>query len=57
MVGHASYLLLVISMMMRLMTWPRLLVIAFTAIAYDTIWLKDPVGVFRETLLVTVNII
>ncbi|MFK7762115.1 MAG: Crp/Fnr family transcriptional regulator [Roseobacter sp.] len=59
MVGHASYLLLVISMLMRSMTWLRLLVIAsaFTAIAYDTIWLKDPVGVFWETLLVTVNII
>lgn len=41
------------------MTWLRLLVIAsaFVAIAYDTIWLKDPVGVFWETLLVTVNII
>ncbi len=58
-VGHASYLLLVISMLMRSMTWLRILVIAsaFTAIAYDTIWLKDPVGVFWETLLVTVNII
>lgn len=59
MVGHLSYLLLVISMCMRSMTWLRILVIAsaFTAIAYDTIWLKDPVGVFWETLLVTVNII
>jgi hypothetical protein len=57
-VGHTSYLLLVISMMMRSMTWLRVFVIAsaFTAIAYDTIWLKDPVGVFWETLLVTVNI-
>jgi len=59
MVGHLSYLLLVISMMMRSMTWLRLLVIAsaFVAIAYDTIWLKDPVGVFWESLLVTVNIV
>lgn len=58
-VGHASYLLLVISMLMRSMTWLRILVIAsaFTAIAYDTIWLKDPVGVFWESLLVTVNIL
>lgn len=41
------------------MTWLRILVIAsaFAAIAYDTIWLKDPVGVFWESLLVTVNII
>ena len=59
MVGHASYLLLVISMLMRSMTWLRILVIASAgvAIAYDTIWLKDPVGVFWETLLVTVNIL
>lgn len=59
MVGHASYLLLVISMLMRSMTWLRILVIAsaLMAIAYDTIWLKDPVGVFWETLLVTVNVI
>ena len=59
MVGHMSYLLLVISMCMRSMTWLRILVIAsaFAAIAYDTIWLKDPVGVFWETLLVMVNII
>ncbi len=59
MVGHLSYLLLVISMMMRSMTWLRMFVIAsaFTAIAYDTIWLKDPVGVFWESLLVTVNIV
>lgn len=58
-VGHASYLLLVVSMLMRSMTWLRFFVIAsaFAAIAYDTIWLKDPVGVFWETLLVAVNII
>ncbi|MFK7743808.1 MAG: Crp/Fnr family transcriptional regulator [Roseobacter sp.] len=59
MVGHLSYLLLVISMLMRDITKLRILVIAsaFVAIAYDTIWLKDPVGVFWESLLVTVNLI
>ena len=59
MVGHASYFLLVLSMTMRSMTMLRLLVIAsaFAAIAYDVIWLKDPVGVFWESLLVSVNII
>ena len=59
MVGHLSYLLLVVSMMMRTITMLRLLVIAsaFVAIAYDIVWLKDPVGVFWETLLVLVNII
>ena len=59
MVGHASYVLLVLSMMMRSMFWLRVLVImsAFVAIAYDWFWLKDPVGVFWETLLVLVNIV
>ncbi len=59
MVGHTSYLLLVISMMMRNINMLRILVIAssFVAIAYDTIWLKDPVGVFWESALVLVNIV
>lgn len=58
-VGHLSYLLLVISMVMRVMWLLRVLVIlsAFAAIAYDFIWLKDPVGVFWESLLVLVNIV
>jgi len=58
-VGHLSYLLLVISMLMRVMWVLRILVIAsaFVAIAYDLIWLKDPVGVFWESLLVAVNIV
>ena len=58
-VGHASYFLLVLSMTMRSMTWLRILVIAsaMTAIAYDVIWLKDPIGVFWEGLLVTVTMI
>ncbi|MGJ8603785.1 MAG: Crp/Fnr family transcriptional regulator [Marivita sp.] len=58
-VGHLSYLLLVLSMVMRVMWVLRVLVIlsAFVAIAYDFIWLKDPVGVFWETLLVLVNIV
>ncbi|MAZ15216.1 Crp/Fnr family transcriptional regulator [Oricola sp.] len=58
-VGHASYLLLVLSMMMRGMTLLRILVIlsAFMSILYDTVWLKDPVGVFWESMLVLVNIV
>ncbi len=59
MVGHTSYLLLVISMLMRQINLLRIFVIAssFVAIAYDVIWLKDPVGVFWESLLVAVNIV
>jgi hypothetical protein len=58
-VGHTSYLLLVASMLMRDMTRLRILVIAsaLVAITYDTVWLKDPIGVFWETLLVTVNVV
>lgn len=57
-VGHLSYLLLIGSMLMRRLGPLRVLVIlsALVAILYDTIWLKDPVGVFWETLLVLVNI-
>lgn len=56
--GHAAYLLLVLSMLMRRMLWLRLLVIAsaLLAIAYASIILTDPVSTFWETLLVLVNI-
>ena len=58
-VGHFSYLLLVISMMMRSIGLLRMFVIAsaFVAISYDWFWLKDPIGVFWESVLVLVNII
>ena len=58
-VGHLSYLLLVISMLMNRLSLLRMLVIAsaLAAIVYDWVWLRDPVGVFWETLLVTVNIV
>lgn len=58
-VGHSSYLLLVISMLMRRMSLLRTFVIlsALMAITYDVLWLRDPVGVFWETLLVLVNVV
>lgn len=57
--GHSSYLLLVLSMVSRSMVLLRILVIgsALIAIAYDVFWLKDPVGLFWETALVTVNLV
>ena len=57
-VGHASYLLLVVSMLMRSMLWLRLLVIssAVAGICYDWIWLSNPVGVFWEGLLLAANV-
>jgi hypothetical protein len=58
-VGHSSYLLLVISMMMQRISLLRILVIgsALLAILYDWVWLKDPVGVFWESALVLVNVV
>ncbi len=58
-VGHSSYLLLVISMLMRSMWLLRSFVVAsaLVAITYDAVWLNDPVGVFWESLLVTVNLV
>jgi hypothetical protein len=58
-VGHLSYILLVVSMMMRDISALRLLVIAsaLAGIAYDLIWLRNPVGVFWEGLLLLVNVV
>lgn len=56
--GHAAYLLLVMSMLMRRMFWLRVLVIAsaLVAISYAVLILTDPVSTFWETLLILVNI-
>lgn len=56
--GHLSYLLLVLSMLMRHMLWLRLFVIAsaLAGIAFDHFWLQNPVGVFWQSLLVVVNV-
>lgn len=57
-VGHLSYILLIISMLMRRLGPLRVFVIlsALVAILYDSVWLKDPIGLFWESLLVLVNI-
>ena len=59
MVGHLSYVLLVVSMMMRDISALRLFVIAsaLAGIAYDLFWLRNPVGVFWEGLLLLVNVV
>ncbi|TNF62904.1 MAG: cyclic nucleotide-binding domain-containing protein [Rhodobacteraceae bacterium] len=56
--GHLSYLLLVLSMLMRRMLWLRLFVIASACagIAFDGLWLANWVGVFWQALLVLVNL-
>lgn len=56
--GHLSYLLLVLSMLMRRMLWLRLFVIAsaIAGMVFDHYWLGNPVGVFWQGLLVLVNV-
>ncbi|MEM8539076.1 MAG: cyclic nucleotide-binding domain-containing protein [Pseudomonadota bacterium] len=58
-VGHLSYVLLITSMLMRSMLWLLLFLIGYSlvSITYGAIWLKDPVSVFWESVLVVVNII
>jgi len=59
MLGHLSYLLLIVSMLATKMVWLRLLVIAsaLPAIAFDLFWLENPVGVFWRVMLVAVNVV
>ena len=59
MVGNASYVLLILSMAMRRMFMLRVLAIlsGIAGIAYDVIWLSDPVGTFWETCFTLTNII
>ena len=56
--GHLSFLLLIVSMLMRRMVWLRLFVIAsaIAGISYSFLILTDPVGVFWESLLIVVNL-
>lgn len=58
-VGHLSYILLVTSMLMRSMSWLRVIAIAsgLVAIVYGYIWLDDWVVVVWETIFVSVNVI
>ena len=58
MIGHLSYFLLVLSMLMRRMTLLRLFAIgsALVGITYSIAILRDPVGAFWESLLITVNV-
>ncbi len=59
MVGHLSYVLLVLSMMMRQMTWLRIIAVSagLTSAAYGFFWLRDPVTVFWEIVFVATNLV
>lgn len=56
--GHLTYVFLVVSMLMRTLIWLRIFVIvsAMTGIAYSAFILGDPVSTFWESCLVTVNV-
>lgn len=57
-VGHAGYVLLILSMLMTRMTWLRILAIGAGLLQalYYAIWLHDPVGTFWETLFTLTNV-
>ena len=57
--GHVSYVLLVLSMMMRTMSLLRIIAIAsgLTSLIYGFFWLHDPVTVFWETVFIAVNLV
>lgn len=56
--GHFTYLLLIISMLMRRIVWLRLFatVAGLAKIVYRTVFVFDPVSVVWETLFVIVNV-
>ena len=57
--GHFTYLLLIVSMLMRRMVWLRSFAIAsgLAKIVYRTAFVFDPVSVLWETIFVLVNAI
>ncbi len=56
--GHFTYLLLIVSMLMRRMVWLRALAIGagLAKIVYRTAFVFDPISIFWETAFVLVNI-
>ena len=58
MVGHLSYGLLIVSMLMTRIVWLRVFAIAsgLFGLTYDVFWLFDPVGVFWEGTFVLTNV-
>ncbi len=58
-VGHLSYLLLIISMLMRSMTKLRIIAVSAGVVSaiYGYFWLNDPVTVFWETIFVLTNLV
>jgi CRP-like cAMP-binding protein len=57
-VGHAGYVLLILSMMMTRMLWLRIIAIGAGVLQalYYGVWLHDPVGTFWETMFTLTNV-
>ena len=57
-VGHAGYVLLILSMLMTRMLWLRIIAIGAGTLQalYYGVWLNDPVGTFWETIFVLTNV-
>jgi hypothetical protein len=57
-VGHAGYILLILSMLMTKMLWLRIIAIGAGILQalYYGIWLSDPVGTFWETMFTLTNV-
>jgi len=58
-VGHLSYVLLVLSMLMRSMKWLRAIAVSAGVVSaiYGYFWLKDFVTVFWEVVFVLTNLV
>ncbi|HWA18770.1 MAG TPA: cyclic nucleotide-binding domain-containing protein [Devosia sp.] len=57
--GHLTYVLLIVSVLMRRMVWLRLFAVAsgVTKIIYRAFFILDPVSVLWETVFVIVNVV
>jgi hypothetical protein len=58
-VGHLSYVLLILSMLMRSMTKLRIIAVSagLVSIIYGIFWLHDPVTIFWESIFVLTNLV
>ncbi len=58
-VGHLSYILLIVSMLMRTMTLLRIVAVSAGVVSaiYGYFWLNDPVTVFWEIIFVLTNLV
>ncbi|MCB1496352.1 MAG: cyclic nucleotide-binding domain-containing protein [Bauldia sp.] len=57
-IGHASYILLIVSMLMTRMFWLRVMAIGSGLLAaiYSMVWVYDPVSAFWELMFVLTNV-